>query len=104
MEATQLLALLPDDILEEFALETQVNKYTKKLHGEIVFKLLIHCILSFKDNSLRMMESAYESTVFKLLNANRKSETIRFSSISERLSIIEPAYFERLYDKCIETY
>jgi len=63
MEAAQLLALLPDNILEEFALETQVDKYTKKLYGEIVFKLLIHCILSFKDNSLRTMESAYESVV-----------------------------------------
>jgi hypothetical protein len=50
------------------------------------------------------MESAYESVVFKLLNANIKSETISFSSISERLSVIEPAYFEKLYNKCIETY
>jgi len=104
MEAAQLLELLPGNILEEFALETQVDKYTKKLHGEIVFKLLIHCILSFKDNSLRTMESAYESVVFKLLNADRKSETISFSSISERLSVIEPTYFEKLYTKCVETY
>lgn len=104
MEAAQLLALLPDNILGEFALETQVDKYTKKLYGEIVFKLLIHCILSFKDNSLRTMESAYESVVFKLLNAEIKSETISFSSISERLSVINPAYFEKLYNKCIETY
>jgi hypothetical protein len=104
MEAAELLALLPDNILEDIALETQVDKYTKKLHGEIIFKLLIHCILSFKDNSLRRMESAYESVVFKLLNANIKSETISFSSISERLSVIEPAYFEKLYKKCIETY
>jgi hypothetical protein len=104
MEASQLLSLIPEGILEEFALETDVNKYTKKLYGEVVFKLLIHCILSFKDNSLRTMESAYESVVFKLLNAKRKSEHIRFSSISERLSVIEPTYFEKLYNKCVETY
>jgi len=104
MEASQLLSLLPDSILEEFALETQVDKYTKKLYGEVVFKLLIHCILSFKDNSLRTMESAYESVVFKLLNANIKSQTISFSSISERLSVIKPVYFEKLYKKCVETY
>jgi hypothetical protein len=104
MEAAQLLSLIPDNILEELALETSVDKYTKKLYGELVFKLLIHCIVSFKDNSLRTMESAYESIGFRLLNANRKSEHIRFSSISERLSVIEPAYFEKLYKKCIETY
>jgi hypothetical protein len=104
MEASQLLSLIPDNILEELALETDVDKHTKKLCGEIVFKLLIHCILSFKDNSLRTMASAYESVGFKLLNASRKSESIRFSSISERLSVIDPAYFEKLYKKCIETY
>lgn len=104
MNANQLLSLLPDSTLEELALETQVNKYAKKLHGELVFKLLIHCILSFKDNSLRMMESAYESVAFKLLNAKISNGTIRFSSISERLSVIEPVYFERLYQKCVEQY
>jgi hypothetical protein len=104
MEAGQLLSLIPDGILEELALETDVDKCTKKLYGEIVFKLLIYCILSFKDNSLRTMESAYESIGFKLLNAKKRSKSIRFSSISERLSVIEPVYFEKLYKKCVETY
>jgi hypothetical protein len=104
VEVAQLLSLLPESLLGELALETGVNKYSKKLEGELVFKLLLHCILSYKDNSLRTMESAYESMAFKLLNANRKSEHIRFSSISERLSVIEPAYFEKLYQACIEQY
>jgi len=104
MEVSQLLSLLPDDILSELAYDTNVNKFSKKLHGELVFKLLLHCILSFKDNSLRTMESAYESIGFKLLNAKAKSKSIRFSSISERLSVIEPVYFEKLYKKCIEQY
>lgn len=104
MEVSQLLSLLPESILSELALSTNVNKYSKKLQGELLFKLLLHCILSYKDNSLRTMESAYESMAFKLLNARRTSETIRFSSISERLSVIEPTYFEKLYNVCIEIY
>lgn len=104
MEVAQLLSLLPESLLGELALETGVNRYSKKLEGELVFKLLLHCILSYKDNSLRTMESAYESMAFKLLNAKLKSEHIRFSSISERLSVIEPAYFEKLYRVCIEQY
>lgn len=104
MEVGQLLSLLPESILSELALSTQVDKYTKKLQGELIFKLLLHCILSFKDNSLRTMESAYESMGFKLLNIKRKSESIRFSSISERLSVIEPTYFEKLYSICVERY
>jgi len=104
VEVGQLLSLLPESILSELALSTQVDKYTKKLQGELIFKLLLHCILSFKDNSLRTMESAYESMGFKLLNIKRKSESIRFSSISERLSVIEPTYFEKLYSICVERY
>jgi hypothetical protein len=104
MDVSQLLSLLPDSVLEELALATNVNRYSKKLQGEIVFKLLLHCILSYKDNSLRTMESAYESFGFRLLNAKTKGESIRFSSISERLSVIEPAYFERLYALCVEQY
>ncbi len=50
------------------------------------------------------MESAYESIGFRLLNTKRKGESIRFNSISERLSVIEPAYFEKLYQLCVERY
>ncbi|SES07160.1 hypothetical protein, partial [Pedobacter rhizosphaerae] len=71
MEISQLLSLLPEERLTELALSTNVNRYSKKLQGELVFKLLLHCILCFKDNSLRTMESAYESIAFKLLNADR---------------------------------
>jgi len=104
MEVSQLLSLLPENAFSELALSTQVDKYSKKLQGELVFKLLLHCILSYKDNSLRTMESAYESMAFKLLNGQVKSEKISFSSISERLSVIESTYFEKLYQLCIEQY
>lgn len=104
MEVSQLLSLLPEGIFNELALSTNVDKYTKKLQGELVFKLALHCILSYKDNSLRTMESAYESMAFKLLSGQTRSEKVSFSSISERLSVIEPAYFEKLYQVCVEKY
>jgi len=104
VEVSQLLSLLPEGIFNELTLSTNVDKYSKKLQGELVFKLLLHCILSFKDNSLRTMESAYESMAFRLLNANMKAEKVRFSSISERLSVIESAFFEKLYQVCVEQY
>ncbi len=103
MDVSQILALLPNSLLEELAIETQVNKYSKKLQGEIIFKLLIHCILSYKDNSLRVMESAYESVIFGLLNGTNKG-SIRYSSISERLSTIKAEYFEQLYNYCVDIY
>ena len=104
MNVEQILALLPDNLLSELAIETKVNRYSKKLQGEVIFKLLLHCLLSHKDNSLRVMESAYESMAFNLLNADNAKGSIRYSSISERLSTINAVYFEKLYQKCVDIY
>lgn len=105
MDVAKIFELLPDSLLEELAIETQVNRYSKKLQGQVIFKLLIYCILTNKDNSLRGMESTYESLSFSLLNAgNNHRKGIRYSSISERLSTINAIYFEKLYAACISIY
>jgi IS4 transposase len=104
MDASQIISLIPSALLEKLAIETGANRYSKKLQAEIVFKLLIHCILSYKDNSLRTMESAYESMAFNLLNYGKKKHQIRFSSISERLSVMNADYFEKLYRAIVSIY
>src|ERR1043165_9471941 len=96
----QLLGLLPEGILEQLAMDTEVDRYSKKLQGEVVFKLLLHCLLSHKENSLRTLESAYESVVFQVLNAKYGHGTVHYSSISERLKNIQSLYFEKLYKHC----
>ncbi len=104
MNVKEILTLIPSSILEDLAIETQVNYYSKKLQGEVVFKLLLHCIISHKENSLRSIESAYESLVFQALNSNSKHSKVRYSSISERLSVINVDYFEKLYLTCVSSY
>lgn len=104
MDVEQILSLLPANLLTELAIETKVNRYSKKLQGEVIFKLLLHCLLSHKDNSLRVMESAYESMAFNLLNADNAKSSIRYSSISESLSTINAVYFEKLYQVCVDVY
>jgi hypothetical protein len=34
---TELLSFIPNKDLEAFAIDTQVNKHTKKLHGQLLF-------------------------------------------------------------------
>ena len=104
MKVDKLLSLIPEEILTQLALETNVDRYSKKLQGEVIFKLMLHCIISHKNNSLRTMESAYESMVFQLLNQKHQRNGIRFSSISERLSSIEVSYFEKLFQSCVTSY
>jgi hypothetical protein len=49
MDVGKILSLLPDGSLDDLAIETRGDKYSKKLQGEVLFKLLLHCILSHKE-------------------------------------------------------
>lgn len=104
MEVSEIIALLPERLLDELAIATKVNYYSKKLQGQVLFKLLLYCILSYKDNSLRMMQSAYESIGFKLLNAQLPLGSIHYSSISERLNALDATYVEKIYKASVKLY
>jgi hypothetical protein len=104
MSIEKLLSLVPDNLLEKLAIETGVDHYAKKLQGEVIFKLLLYCIISHKDNSLRTMESAYEKLAFQLLNQRYNQGSVRFNSISERLSTINVSFFEKIYNELVLSY
>ena len=101
---SRLLSFIPDKALELFASDTQVNKFSKKLQGDLLFKLLFYCLLTEKDNSLRGMQSALESSLFQALSNSNSTVSIAHSSISERLNTIKYQYFERIFSHCIKAY
>jgi hypothetical protein len=104
MELSKLLSLIPSKSLEELAIETEVDVFSKKLQGEVVFKLILHCLISQKDNSLRGMESAYETLIFRMINRKHDQNSVRYSSISKRLSTINPDYFAGIFKLCTTLY
>lgn len=104
MEVKKILDLIPNKLLEKLAIETEVNVFSKKLYGEVFFKLLVYSILSQNDNSLRAMESTYESLFFKLLSRKYHKGKVTYSSISTRLSNINPDYFENIFKVCIKIF
>lgn len=99
-----LLSFISKADFVQFASETNVDKHAKKLHGELLFKLLLYCMVTEKDNSLRGMQSALETTVFRALADISGNSTIAHSSISERLNTINPLFFEKIYKHCLEKY
>jgi Transposase DDE domain len=104
MNVKELLTLIPSSALTDLAIDTEVDHYSKKLQGEVVFKLLLHCIITHKETSLRSIASAYESLAFQALNKNKNHSKICYNSISERLSVINVDYFEKLYSTCVLSY
>lgn len=93
-----LLSLLPDDELNRIARQTNVNHYVKVLDGKSIFCLLLYSLVECQRNSLRTMEDIFNSSVFKFLFNLPGEKTVRYSSISERLSIINLEFFRQSYD------
>jgi Transposase DDE domain len=100
----KLLSFIPDKELEDFAIDTGVNKSTKKLHGQLLFKLLFYCMVTEKDNSLRGLQSALESAVFRTVSGIAGELTVSHSSISERLNVISVDFFEKIFQYCVTAY
>lgn len=93
-----LLPLLPDDELNRIARLTKVNHYVKVLDGKSIFCLLLYSLVECQRNSLRTMENIFNSSAFKFLFNLPGEKTVKYNSISERLSIINLEFFRQSYD------
>lgn len=106
LSANQLLSFIPEALLEHLSAATKVDHYSKVLHGKKVFYLLLFAILDNDRLSQRTLKDTFNGSVFKNLFNMDESETLRRSSISERLSKIDSSYFKEifafLYDKFSE--
>lgn len=94
----QLLEFIPKALLSNLSATTKVDHYSKVLHGEKVFYLLLFCIYDNEKLSQRTLEDTFNSSGFKALFGLGEEEKIRRSSISERLSKIDPDYFKQIYE------
>ena len=95
-----LLGFIPEALLANLSVNTKVDSYAKVLHGKKMFYLLLYGILENEKLSQRSLEDTFNDSIFKILFNLDESESVRRSSISERLSKIQPEYFKQIYD-CI---
>jgi hypothetical protein len=95
-----LLEFIPEALIANLSVNTKVDNYAKVLHGKKMFYLLLYGILENERLSQRSLEDTFNDSVFKILFNLDESESVRRSSISERLSKINPEYFKQIYD-CI---
>lgn len=100
ISVSQLLGVIPEALLSKLSLTTKVDYYTKVLHGKKMFYLLLYGIVENEKLSQRTLEDTFNDFLFKTLFGLDKSETIRRSSISERLSKIDSDYFREIY-QCV---
>ena len=94
----ELLRIIPDDKISSLAADTKVDYCTKVLYGRSVFYMILYALLESDRASLRTMEDIFNSVKFKFLFNLDQDKTVRHSSISERLSVIDVFFFENLFD------
>ncbi len=100
----QLLGFIPEALLSNLSLTTRIDHYAKVLQGNKLFYLLLYGILDNDRLSQRTLEDTFNDSVFKMLFNLDEDETVRRSSISERLSKVDPDYFKQIYDCIYEQF
>ena len=98
--ANQLIEVIPEGLLSHLSDTPHVDYCSKVLHGRKMFYLLLYGILENDRLSQRTLEDTFNDSIFKMLFALDKDESVRRSSISERLSRINSDYFRQIYE-CI---
>lgn len=104
IDIRQLLDVIPEALLSHLSENTKVDYYSKVLHGKKLFYLLMYGILENDRLSQRSLEDTFNDPVFKLLFNLSPTESVRRSSISERLSKIDADFFRQAYECIYEQF
>lgn len=95
----KVITLIPDDLLGTLAKDTKVDYCAKVLYGQRIFNLLLYGILTTDRTSQRTLEDLFGSDLFKALFCYDAGMKISHSSISTRLSTIDPEFFRLAYER-----
>lgn len=104
ISVNQLLGFIPEALMANLSANTKVDHYSKVLHGKKMFYLLLYGIVENERLSQRSLEDSFNDPLFKLLFNLEEEESVVRSSISERLSKINPEFFKEIYDSIYEQF
>jgi len=99
----QLLASIPQHLLDEIGQETNVDYNVNRLYGERMFKLIVFAMLRSETPSTRLLEHLYNTPYFSAFIGKGGHQT-RHSSIADRLSTMNPEYFKAIFEWAVEHY
>jgi transposase len=99
ISAKELLSIISDESLTKLAKDTNVDYCSKVLYGRSVFYMILMGLLESERSSLRCMEDIFNSKRFKYLFNINQDVSVKYNSISERLSVMDVTFFEKLFEK-----
>lgn len=98
VSVSELLSLIPDELIDEFAKEVAVDKWVKKLKAGYLFKLVLFSLLNSERLSLRVMEDTTEDPLFQALAPSLEVDSVGWTGIRDRLMNVNSVFFQKLYE------
>ncbi len=98
ISVSDLLKLIPDDLLAGLSAETKVDYQVKKLYGRNVFSLLLFGLVESERLGLRSLQDFYNSTHYKVLFNVSSTNTTKYNSLSARLAKMNVDFFKKAYE------
>lgn len=96
---SDILSIIPADVIERFAVQTDVDRHVKLLQGGIVFNTLLHMLLTESKLSQRVAHDVLTGKE-QLIPLGAGCRPVKdHTSICRRLQNIKVEYFEKIYDE-----
>ena len=95
---SELLSLLPEDLLDDLSTSTDVDKWVSKLPGKLFIKLLLYSVLNNEELSLRGISSDMNNPVFQGFAPDVVDQIAGWTGIRERLVHIRLPFIEAVYE------
>lgn len=99
-DVADILNIIPPEVIEQFAVDTNVDRHVKLLQGSLVFNMLIHMLISESKVSQR---GAREILVKRSSSFAIQPKSNRIiadhTSVTRRLEHINVDFFERIYEE-----
>ncbi len=97
MTAVELVEMLPEQLFHEIGQATHVDYKVQKLHGKLMFNLLLYGMLEEDRLSLRTLEDTFHQPKFKFFFNLSPDSTTAYHSLSDRLATMPVDYFAKIY-------
>lgn len=98
VSVSDLISLLPNDLINQMARELHVDKWVKKLQAGSLFKLVLFSLLNSERLSLRVMEGNIKDPFFKAMAPAFAADEVTWTGIRERLMKLNSTFCHRLYE------
>lgn len=98
-DVSEILNIVPPEVIEQFAVSTNVDRHVKLLQGGIMFNMLLHLLITESRVSQRAALDVLKGKSFEFSVMPRNNRVIAdHTSITKRLATINVDFFRNLYE------